>query len=348
MEMNFYQELQLNQAASKAVIRQTKSQKQKLYHIGVYLTKIFITMLFCVAFVTGYSKIFGSENSIVGVLILLCIMSFRFTNTGLKNWHGIIAMMCIFIILAIGPRLANSGSLFFQFIINIISIFLIMFLGCHNVLFFNQSTLVLGYLLLFGYDVTGVAYQKRICAIIIGAIMTITVYYRNHRKKQYKRTLLDLIKEFHISSTRTRWQLAVSLGVSLLIYIAALLDFPRTMWVGIATMSVIQRFQADMKQRVTGRIWGNLIGSVVFVILYMFIPETLRFTFGIIGGIGVGLSATYGWQAVFNSLGAMTIATEFLGVHGAIFYRIINNIFGAVLGYLFFYIFIRFFGYEYE
>ena len=123
MEMNFYQELQLNQAASKAVIRQTKSQKQKLYHIGVYLTKIFITMLFCVAFVTGYSKIFGSENSIVGVVILLCIMSFRFTNTGLKNLHGIIAMICIFIILAIGPRLANSGSLFFQFIINIISIF---------------------------------------------------------------------------------------------------------------------------------------------------------------------------------------------------------------------------------
>ena len=103
-----------------------------------------------------------------------------------------------------------------------------------------------------------------------------------------------------------------------------------------------------MKQRVTGRIWGNLIGSVVFIILYMIIPESLRFTFGIIGGIGVGLSATYGWQAVFNSLGAMTIATEFLGVHGAIFYRIINNIFGAVLGYLFFYIFIRFFGYEYE
>ncbi len=336
MEMNFYQELQLNQAASKAVIRQADSVKGKLYHISVYMIKIFITMVFCVAFVTAYSKIFGSENSIVGVVILLCVMGFRFTNTGLKPLHGIMAMIFIFVILTVGPRLANSGGLVFQFCVNLGSIFLLMLLGCHNVVFFNQSTIVLGYLLLFGYDVTGHAYSMRIYAILVGAIMTILVYYHNHRKKQYKRTLLDLIKEFHIYSTRARWQLTITIGVSLSILLAGVLDFPRTMWAGIATMSVIQPFQSDMRHRVTGRIWGNILGSVVFIILYEFVPETLRFTFGIIGGIGVGLSATYGWQAVFNSLGAMTIASEFLGMQGAVFYRILNNVFGALFGYLFY------------
>ena len=336
MEMNFYQELQLNQAASKAVIRQADSVKKKVYHIGVYLFKIFITMLFCVAFVTAYSKLFGSENSIVGVVILLCVMGFRFTNTGLKPSHGIIAMTLIFAILAVGPRLANSGGLVFQLLVNLGSIFLLVLLGCHNVIFFNQSTLVLGYLLLFGYDVTGAAYTMRLYAILAGAVMTILVYYRNHRKKQYKRTLLDLIKEFHVYSTRGKWQLALTMGVSLIIFITGLLGFPRTMWAGIATMSVIQPFQADMGHKVTGRIWGNLLGSVVFMILYRLVPETLYFTFGIIGGIGVGLSATYGWQAVFNSLGAMTIAAEFLGMQGAIFYRILNNVCGALFGYLFF------------
>lgn len=336
MEMNFYQELQLNQAASKAVIRQADTVKKKAYHIAVYLFKIFITMIFCVAFVTAYSKIFGSENSIVGVVILLCVMGFRFTNTGLKPSHGIIAMMLMFLILAVGPRLANSGGLVVQFWVNLGSIFLLMLLGCHNVIFFNQSTLVLGYLLLFGYDVTGHDYEMRIYAILAGAVMTILVYYRNHRGKQYKRTLIDLIKEFHIYSTRARWQLTVTIGVSLIILVTGLLNFPRTMWAGIATMSIIQPFQADMKHRVTGRIWGNILGSVVFVILYGLVPESLRFTFGIIGGIGVGLSATYGWQAVFNSLGAMTIAAEFLGMRGAVFYRILNNVCGALFGYLFF------------
>ena len=32
----------------------------------------------------------------------------------------------------------------------------------HNPFMFNQSTLVLGYLLLYGYDVTGKSYQMRL------------------------------------------------------------------------------------------------------------------------------------------------------------------------------------------
>lgn len=190
--MNFYQELQLNQAGSKAIIKNSTTQKQKAYHIGVYLFKILITMIFCVAFVTGYSKIFGSENSIVGVVILLCVMGFRFVNTGLKPSHGILAMIMIFIILAVGPRVANQVGLVGQLFVNLICIFLLMILGCHNVIFFNQSTLVLGYLLLFGYDVTGKEYKMRLLSILVGAIMTILVYYHNHRNKQYKRTLGDV------------------------------------------------------------------------------------------------------------------------------------------------------------
>lgn len=335
--MNFYQELQLNQAMSKAMIKKAASPREKAYHIGVYLFKILITMVFCVAFVTAYAKIFGDENSIVGVVVLLCVMGFRFVNTGLKTAHGIGAMSLIFVILAVGPRIANCGGLGMQFVTNLVCIFLLMILGCHNVIFFNQSTLVLGYLLLFGYDVTGEAYVMRLWSILVGALMTVVVYYRNHRKKDYRRTIVDLVKEFHVDSTRGKWQLAITLGVALMILIAGLLGLERPMWAGIATMSVIQPFHGDMKHRVTGRIWGNVLGSVIFAILYQLVPESLYFTFGIIGGIGVGLSATYGWQAVFNSLGAMTIASEFLGMQGAIFYRILNNVCGALFGYFFFF-----------
>ena len=334
--MNFYQELQLNQALSKQVIRNSASQKEKAMHIGIYIFKVFITMIFCVAFVTAYAKIFGNENSIVGVVVLLCVMGFRFVNTGLKTTHGIGAMCFIFIIIAFGPRLANCGGLGFQLLINIICIFLLMILGCHNVIFFNQSTLVLGYLLLFGYDVTGETYIMRLWAILAGAIMTIVVYYRNHKNKNYKRSIIDLIKEFHIFSTRGKWQISITIGCATIIFLTSILGIERPMWAGIATMSIIQPFHEDMKHRVTGRIWGNALGSVIFMILYNIFPENLYFSFGIIGGIGVGFSASYGWQAVFNSLGAMMIASEFLGMQGAIFYRMLNNICGALFGYVFF------------
>lgn len=75
--MTFYQELQLNQAGSKELIRQSKTIKEKLYHIMIYLIKITITVAFCFLFETLFSIAFGNENSIVGVVVLLCIMVFR-------------------------------------------------------------------------------------------------------------------------------------------------------------------------------------------------------------------------------------------------------------------------------
>ena len=85
-----------------------------------------------------------------------------------------------------------------------------------------------------------------------------------------------------------------------------------------------------------GTLTGNAQRNAV---LYLVLPESMYSLIGILGGIGVGLSATYGWQAVFNSWGAMSIAMTFLGVGGAIFYRIFNNAFGAFYALVFYQLF---------
>ena len=82
--MTFYQELQLNQAGSKNLLKKSETVKEKSYHILVYLVKIAVTMAFCFLFVTIFSILFGNENSIVGVVVLLCLMVFR--NKG--NYMG--------------------------------------------------------------------------------------------------------------------------------------------------------------------------------------------------------------------------------------------------------------------
>ena len=45
--MTFYQELQLNQAGSKNLLKKSETVKEKSYHILVYLVKIAVTMAFC-------------------------------------------------------------------------------------------------------------------------------------------------------------------------------------------------------------------------------------------------------------------------------------------------------------
>ena len=44
--MTFYQELQLNQAGSKNLLKKSETLKEKLYHMWVYLVKIAVTWHF--------------------------------------------------------------------------------------------------------------------------------------------------------------------------------------------------------------------------------------------------------------------------------------------------------------
>ena len=276
--MTLYQELQLNQAGSKQLIRNTQDKKEKARHIAVYLFKILLTLAFCVAFVTVYTKVFGSDNSIVGVVVLLSVMTFRFADFGI----ALSSLMVIWGIMTFGPRLANAGNLVTELIVNMVCIFTLMILGCHNVVMFNQSTLLLGYLLLYGYDVSGTQYLQRIAGMAVGGILTGIVFYRNHRHQKYKRTLRHIFEEFDLHS-------------SSVIFFAGLFGLPRAMWAGIAAMSVLVPFHADMKGRIKGRIPGNILGGLTFIVLYLVLPESMYSLIGILGGIGVGLSATYGW-----------------------------------------------------
>ena len=95
-------------------------------------------------------------------------------------------------------------------------------------------------------------------------------------------------------------------------------------------MSVLLPSRQAIPGRVKGRIWGNLAGGAGFCLLYCLLPGSLLPSLGIFGGIGVGLSATYGWQAVFNSLGAMSIMVGTLGLPGVVLFRVGNNALGAL------------------
>lgn len=333
--MTFYQELQLNQAGSKEYIVSFKTPKEKLKHIGIYLFKIIITIAFCTAFITLFSIIFGSSNSLAGLTVLLSMMAFRYSDFGIRTSHAIFCVFAVFGILAIGPKLSNSVPIGWAFCVNIICILLLMLLGSHNIVMFNHSTFVLSYLLLQGYDVSGDAYKMRLIGLFAGAVITAVILYHNHRKITYKRSLKSLFQEFNLSSTRTRWQLSLTFGVSSVMLIAAILEIPKAYWMGITVMSVTWPFRNDLVERVKYRGLGSIAGSLSFLVVYLLLPESCRSYLGIIGGIGMGLSVHYGWQTAFNSFSALSIAVSVLGLKYAVLFRIFSNVFGSVYTWVF-------------
>ena len=56
-----------------------------------------------------------------------------------------------FVIMTVCPHLANQFSPVLGMLLNIAALAVLILFGCHNPFMFNQSTLVLGYLLLIGY-----------------------------------------------------------------------------------------------------------------------------------------------------------------------------------------------------
>ena len=200
--MTFYQELQLSSVGSKQLIKNTTDPKEKRRHILIYNFKVYLVMAFCVAVVSLYSKLTGSNNSVVGVTVLLAVMVLRQADFGIRTTHGLFCIAGIYGILMAGPRIANSVSAVPAFAVNIICIMLLMILGCHNVIMYNHSTFVLGYLLLLGYDVTGAEYIKRVEGLAVGMLLCMFIFYKNQKNRPYRRTFLDLFREFDLNSAR--------------------------------------------------------------------------------------------------------------------------------------------------
>ncbi|MCI6926333.1 MAG: FUSC family protein, partial [Butyricicoccus porcorum] len=75
---------------------------------------------------------------------------------------------------------------------------------------------------------------------------------------------------------------------------------------------------------------GNIAGVLCFFVLYTYLPSAIYAYIGVIGGIGIGFSAKYGWQAVFNTFGALAIASQLYGVPTAMGLRVFQNVFGVL------------------
>lgn len=319
--MTFYQELQLSSVASKQLIKATEDKKERYRHILIYNFKVYLVMAFCVAVVSLYSHFTGNNNSVVGVTVLLAVLVLRQADFGIRTTHGLASIVGIFGILIAGPKLSNMVSPVPAFFINIVCILLLMILGCHNVIMYNHSTFVLGYLLLQGYDVTGQEYLYRVAGLLVGMVLCMAIFYKNQKNRPYRRSFLDLFREFNINSARNRWYIRLSLVVSSAMLFMSLLGLPRAMWAGIACMSVCLPFTEDGKMRAVDRGVFNIAGCALFLVLYLILPESGRSMIGIIGGIGVGYSAGYKWQTVFNTFGALAIAASLFGLPMALLLR---------------------------
>ena len=102
----------------------------------------------------------------------------------------------------------------------------------------------------------------------------------------------------------------------------------------LVRLGVCLPFSNDIKPRAVKRGLFNIVGCLLFLVLYYVLPSSMYPYIGIIGGIGVGYSAGYAWQTAFNTFGALSIAAGLFGAQYAVILRISANIFSSAYTFI--------------
>ena len=337
--MTFYQMLQCNVKTLKQFIDTSKTIQEKRKYTFALVIKDILCVAFCFLFVSLFSMIFHPTNSVAGVMILLAILSIRFVDFHYNIHQNYLSLFIIFLIEAISPHFSYMFPLPISFLIHCLSLLTIIILSCYKVDYAHHYTFVLGYILLWGNDVQGTDYILRCLGLMFGACLIIAIVFHQHRHKQHDKTLVNVVQEFFQNNQRTKWQLQLCTLIALTMSIGTFLGYPKTMWICFACLSLTSFDKDQHHFKSLRRAPYVVVGCVIFTLMMFVLPKQYLPYVGIIGGLCVGVSASYGWQTAFNCFGALSVTIGLFGIQGAIILRIVSNVIGTIMTYLYDHIF---------
>lgn len=281
--------------------------------------------------------VLGQENAIVGVVVLLSVLTFQKVHFGYQAAHAAGAMIAIFLIYAFVPPLLREVNPVWGAAITATSLVIILLLGCDEVAFHNHIVLVLSFLLLYGYPVSPAGFWQRVIGLLLGGAWAASILYRKHRHLAHPRGLRDVARDAVRWTPENEWRLKLALTVPLAMLCGQLLGLDRPMWIGIAAMSVLSPDATLRPRKMLERFAGTVVGTALFFTIVSFLPLPAP-VLGMTGGFLVGLTTSYRYQTLFNTLGALSVALALYGPVGSASARLVDNGFGIVVTLVFVFI----------
>lgn len=338
--MSFYQSLQLDPFILKQRIKDSCSKKEKYFFSSALLVRDILLILFALFFIQGNMAIFGNENSGYGVVLFCMLLSLRFVDFGYQASQAVIGMGIVFFLLFSAPLINGLGSPILKLLLNFASLCMIFFLTSSKPKFGNAGLYSFSYLFLVGSAQTmdSQVIKSRGWLLFFNYCFFGLLYYLKHRQKHQTFSFKQMVLTDGVLGKRNLWLINYALGVSLLLFIGDFLPFQRFMWIGFAFSSILGSFGiVGIRQRCKDRLIGAIAGSLCFLLLAQLpLPFGLS-SFGIFGGLALGICSSYRYKTVFNCFGALSIAVALFGLKEAVLIRMIDSLLGVVFaaGYIF-------------
>lgn len=321
-----------------------KIRKEKINKIVKNFIGKLPIFIFCCLFISIHNQLFGAENNIVGVVILTGLFMFMRGDLGYKAKQAAIGIIFMYLLVAVSPRLSMMNP-FLGLAVNFLSIGMIMILSSHDLSQGNHIPFLMSYVFCQGYNVSGAAYEKRVLSLILGAVIIAAIYYLINRKKEYKRTVLDLFQEMDIHSLRTQWDIRMSVTLTLTMFVGDLLNYSRTMWISLAVLSLTTPFGEEHRERGKARIPAAILGTAIFYILFvLLIPEQYQTIVVLLAGFVAMFIQNYFIKSIYNSFSSLGAAVLLFPTQDALILRVLSNVLGTVLAVISYFVFDLTFG----
>lgn len=343
--MKFYDILQLDPQVNKNLMRKSTEGKEQFKHFSGMALRSVLIVLFAIVFISALTSLFGSENSPMAVAVFCILLGVRFVDFGCRIQDGILLLAMTFILLLISPVAANIAGPLPGFLINAVSLFLILFFTCDRPEFGNGGLFSFAYIYLSGNPVYGDAFLQRCWLSVTGFLICGLIYYSKHKDKHEDVCFLDTVRSFELTLFKHQWMLKMSLGISAVFLLGSVLGIERCMWAGFACGSLLSEYSLTpkIKQRMLQRIIGAAVGCLLFCMLFLMLPAEFHSLIGPLGGLCMGFCVDYKWKTAVNCLGALMIASNMYGLSYSVVLRLTDTLIGVVFAVCFFYMYERVF-----
>lgn len=310
--------------------------KHKTIHIGKTAIENAFRFIFNLGFIMVFQKLFGVENILPGVAIGVGLTMFPDGYIGIKRQ----TMGGIIVILYVGSVLIAQSALISPWtaiIINFLFVYLIMNLICEP----NEFKPAISFLLCFIFSqatpVSMEMFPKRLFGALAGglvvAIITM-IKWKSDNKGDDGRNLKEQIL---LCRKKNGYILRMSIGIAIAMFIGMIFHIKKPLWISIVVMSLTQLHFHEMLERIRHRLFGNIMGVLVFLILFkILIPEEYAFAMVLFLGYISFFISEYKYKQIVNAVSAINASLVLLDVSEAIENRLFCLIGGALIVILMF------------
>ena len=252
-------------------------------------TLFFVAIVLSVA---AFSVVFGQQNSLVGVVIVVVALMMLRKDLSDRPVYNIMVLSVVFVCMALGAHISLMDP-FLGLCVNLVLVFCLVLVTTRDLFAPMHFPFLLGYAFMMSTPVPTQDLPLRVFALLVGAVLIVglNVLIRSGKggtavsdkgRVDVRRMVASGLENLRVHTMRSRFGLRMSLLFAMWAFVWQYWNRENAVWLLYTTVALVQPYADDAWRKSAMRVIGTLVGSLAFC-------AVLLLTGGDVAMLGVAL-----------------------------------------------------------